>query len=108
MKGSMPNIGVPNVGVEKHRSGQMQESQTSEWDKRRSGTNVGVDKRRILGQTSEWTNTGIPIFFQFLIFFIQPIPLLGPVIFLSEVRLGYRAGGRALRLGRLGGRALQP
>ena len=50
--GSTTNVRVPNVRVEKHQSGQTQESQTSEWDKRQSGTNVRV------GQTSEWTNAG--------------------------------------------------
>ena len=47
--GSTTNVRVPNVRVEKHQSGQTQESQTSEWDKRQSGTNVRVDKRRIFG-----------------------------------------------------------
>ena len=64
--GSTINVGVPNVEVEKRRSGQTQKSQTSEWDKRRSGTNVRVDKRRIFG-----TNVGVDkhrspkLFFQF-------------------------------------------
>ena len=51
--GPTTNVGVSNLGVVKRRSGQTQESQTSEWVKRRSGSNVGVgqtqdfwDKRR--------------------------------------------------------------
>ena len=79
---------TPNVGVEKHRSGQTQESQTSEWDKRRSGTNVGVDKRRNFG-----TNVGVDkhrspkfffnfeFFFKFEFFFqFELFPGLGPAL----------------------------
>ena len=45
--GSTTNVRVPNVRVEKHQSGQTQESQTSEWDKRQSGqTQDFWDKRQ--------------------------------------------------------------
>ena len=47
---------TPNVGVEKHRSGQTQESQTSDWDKRRSGQTQDIWDKRRSGQTQESPN----------------------------------------------------
>ena len=66
----------------------MHESQTSEWNKRRSGTKVGVDKRRIFG-----TNVGVDkhrspkLFFNFEFLFTNTAPpTFVPLLFL--VRLG--------------------
>ena len=107
---------MTNVGVEKRQSGQMQESQTSEWDKRRSGQTQDFWDKRRSGQTKEsqtWVN-----FFSIL-YFLYKAPLPSVLLFFlvrlgqvidqgaKRLRLG-RLGGRALRLGRLGGRALRP
>ena len=48
------NVGISNVGVFKRRSCQTQESQTSEWVKRKSESNAGEGQTQdLLRQTSE-------------------------------------------------------
>ena len=84
---------MTNVGVEKRQSGQMQESQTSEWDKRRSGQTQDFWDKRRSGQTQEskfffsiLNFFSILIYFFIYKFFIQPQPSSVPLFFL--VRLG--------------------